>query len=406
MKAIRRGSSKKKDARPAMKKAAPRKRKVKVPPKPLALISVSDKTGLEFVAGALVDLGYEVVSTGGTHKAISGASIPCLPIEKVSGVREFLDGRVKTLGHRVSAGILAKRSSRKHMQQLRRRGIRPVDVIVVNLYQFAQTVAKPGATHDEIIEQIDIGGVTLLRAAAKNYGSGVIVIGDPADYTELITALQQGEVSEEQRMKWAMKAFRQTTIYDATIWQYFTGFFGTPGRAMFLEPVRDLRKPENGYQGKSVLCRDLLAPADDPLAWPNWHFVEGNPGHVNLCGADSALRVMCRLAEAFRRNFNGRVPFIVVAAKHGNPCGVGVDWDDPNLAIERAMAGDKDAVMGAEVMCNFVVDGEQAIRIHTVLKKMREKVKRDLWGVIYKLKVDYLRFKSGLFFDNLAIFCC
>lgn len=347
--------------------------------KPRVIISVSDKTGVADLARGLVELGIEVVSTGGTYKVLREQAVKCLRIETVTGVREFLGGRVKTINHKVAAGILAKRIS-DHLAQLRARKISTIDIVVCNLYPFGKAVASQ-ASHDETIEQIDIGGVLLLRAAAKNYDQGLVVISDPADYARLLEALRDGNgnIDLSLRQEFATKAFRHTAMYDASIWEYLSGLTGQKGKTLFLEPVRELRKAENGDQGKSTLCRNLMLSDDDPLAWHHWEFVAGNPGHVNLCGADSALRVMCRLAEACRRNFE-LVPFIAIACKHGNPCGLGVSFDNPDQALELCMAGDGDAVMGAEVMVNFDVTGERAIRIHAVLESMRASVGRNLWG--------------------------
>lgn len=347
--------------------------------KPRAIISVTDKTGVADLARGLVERGYEIVSTGGTYKHLREQGVKCLKIEAVTGVREFLDGRVKTINHKVAAGILAKRIS-DHLAQLRVRHIRTIDIVVCNLYEFAKAVAS-GKTHDEIIEAIDIGGIVLLRAAAKNYDQGLVVMSDPADYERLLEALRQGNgtIDEALRQEFATKVFLLTAMYDATIWQYLSGLNGHGGKALLLSPVRELRKPENGDQGKSVMSRNLMLPDDDPLAWHRWHFVAGNPGHVNLCGADSALRVMCRLAEACRRNFR-QVPKIAIACKHGNPCGLGASFESSDEALELCMTGDGDAVMGSEIMVNFELSGEQAIRIHAVLERWRTKVGRNLWG--------------------------
>jgi phosphoribosylaminoimidazolecarboxamide formyltransferase/IMP cyclohydrolase len=367
-----------------MKSARPRKpkRQHQVETTPAAIISVFCKDGAVELGQGLNRLGLRVISSGGTAKTLAAADVKCVEVSKVTGFPEMLDGRVKTIHPVIAAGILAMNTA-DHTAQLKQRGIARIKLVCVNLYPFANTVAS-GASHTDIIEKIDIGGVLLLRAAAKNADQGVVVLCDPADYALVLKAMEEnaGEVPLEMRMILAQKVFDATAVYDAAIATYLAKHYDIePTRYLALKPVRELRKAENDYQGPSTLCRDLMAPGDDPLAWDKWRFVEGNPGHVNLCGADAALKVMSRLCEACQANFNGVHPYITIACKHGNPCGLGVDWKDPCLSIERAMIGDKDAVMGAEIMCNFRIDGEEAIRIHTVLKSLREKVKRDLWGV-------------------------
>ncbi|NUM25974.1 MAG: hypothetical protein HUU49_05185 [Candidatus Buchananbacteria bacterium] len=349
------------------------------PQKPLALLSVTDKSGLaDFARGLAESAGLRIVSTGGTFKTLKQANVACWPIEKITGVKEFLDGRVKTIHPKVAAGILA-RLNKQHERQLRARHIQRITLVCVNLYPFAQTVKKPGATFDEIIEQIDIGGILLLRAAAKNHADGVVVVCDPADYDLVLEAYRaDGGPNDEFRLELAQKAMQLTATYDAIIAEYLARQLDIDLTFLALRGDKVLRKPENNYQGRSVLCQNILAEPD-LLAWSNWTIVAGNPGHINICGGDSALRVMCRLAEAFRRNF-GRVPFIAIACKHGNPCGLGVDWVEPARAVQRCMTGDKDAVMGAEVMTNFEVDAETSIWIHVVSDDIRDQVGRPYWG--------------------------
>src|SRR4051794_12227928 len=182
-----------------------------------ALVSVFDKTGLEEMARGLYRLGIEIVSTGGTLKFLQENGIPVVAVSDVTGFPEMLEGRVKTLHPKVHGGILAKRSDSEHLDALAEHGIERIDLVVVNLYPFRETVAR-GASFAETVEMIDVGGPTMVRAAAKNF-DGVAVVVDPADYPRVLAALEQGRgvVPEPLRRELALKAFRQTAAYDAAI---------------------------------------------------------------------------------------------------------------------------------------------------------------------------------------------
>ncbi|NLS78641.1 MAG: hypothetical protein GXY76_15410 [Chloroflexi bacterium] len=184
-----------------------------------AILSVWDKAGLVEFARELAGLGFELVSTGGTARALAQAGLPVTNVSDVTGFPEILDGRVKTLHPAIHGGILARREP-AHLDELARHGIAPVDLVVCNLYPFEATIAKPGVTLDEVIEQIDIGGVTLLRAAGKNY-AGVAVVVDHADYATVLGELRRdGAVSLATRQRLAVKAFQHTAHYDAAISGY------------------------------------------------------------------------------------------------------------------------------------------------------------------------------------------
>ena len=184
-----------------------------------AILSVFDKTGIVEFAEGLAKLGYEIVSTGGTQAAIEAAGIPVTGISDVTGFPEILDGRVKTLHPAVHAGILARRDVPEHVQTLRDHAIVPVDVVAVNLYPFVETL-QSGADHEEIVENIDIGGPTLIRAAAKNADS-VLVVVDPSDYAPVLAALAAGQADTALRTLLAAKAFQHTAEYDTHIAGYF-----------------------------------------------------------------------------------------------------------------------------------------------------------------------------------------
>lgn len=191
-----------------------------------ALISVSDKTGVVEFAKGLADMGVEIISTGGTAKALSDAGIKVTGISEVTGFPEMMEGRVKTLHPAVHGGILADRSKPDHMRQIAEQGIEPIDLVAVNLYPFAKTVAKPEVTLGEAIENIDIGGPSMVRSAAKNFASVTIVV-DPADYDAVLRELRgnDGETSYDTRARLATKAFAHTAAYDTMISNYLQAKF-------------------------------------------------------------------------------------------------------------------------------------------------------------------------------------
>ena len=185
----------------------------------IAIVAVYDKAGVGEFAGSLAELGFEIYSTGGTQKAIADAGVPVQPISDLTGFPEMLDGRVKTLHPMVHGGILARRDNPEHMDELRRNEITPVDLVCVNLYPFRETVAKPDVTEDDALENIDIGGPTMLRAAAKNHPS-VLVLVDPNDYTEVLDSLRNEKIPLEFRRRLAQKAFQHVASYDTAIAAY------------------------------------------------------------------------------------------------------------------------------------------------------------------------------------------
>ena len=192
-----------------------------------ALISVSDKSGLVEFAQDLTELGVEIISTGGTHAALAAAGIPVTEVSDVTGFPEVLDGRVKTLHPAIHAGLLAVRSNPEHMATLTQLGITPIDLVVVNLYPFKETIAKPDVAFEDAIENIDIGGPSMIRAAAKNAASVGVVV-DPADYQMVAAELRdRGRLSAATRTRLQAKAFRHTAAYDALIAQYLTAREGT-----------------------------------------------------------------------------------------------------------------------------------------------------------------------------------
>jgi phosphoribosylaminoimidazolecarboxamide formyltransferase/IMP cyclohydrolase len=311
-----------------------------------AIISVSDKTGVTDLARRLVAMGWEIVSSGGTAAALAGDGIPVTPVSDVTGFPECLDGRVKTLHPGVHAGILARRDLAEHMQQLQALGVTPVDLVVVNLYPFRQTVARPGVTWEEAVEQIDIGGPSLIRAAAKNHASVTVVV-DPSDYDRVLTEYEQnGETTDATRRSLAARAFRQTAAYDAIIARWFgdqEGIRFPEQLTRTWERVQDLRYGENPHQA-AALYRD---PLPTPGSVVTAEQLGGKELSFNNIGdADAALSC---LAE-----FPGDIP-TVVALKHSNPCGVGTAGDLMS-AWRGARDGDPVSVYGGVVALNGTVD--------------------------------------------------
>ncbi len=217
-----------------------------------ALISVSDKTGIIDFARKLGDLGVEIISTGGTMKTLREAGIPVTYVSDITGFPEIMDGRVKTLNPLIHGGILAIRDNPEHVAQMKEHGIQGIDMIVVNLYPFKATIDKPGVTMEEAIENIDIGGPTMIRSAAKNF-KFVAVVVNPDRYSEVLAELETNkEISAAARMRLAREAFNHTAEYDALIDAYLAGQLGEgkfpSSLHLVFEKVQDLRYGENPHQ--------------------------------------------------------------------------------------------------------------------------------------------------------------
>lgn len=313
-----------------------------------ALISVSDKTGVVDFARGLVTLGYSIVSTGGTAQTLAQAGLPVTSVSQLTGFPEVLGGRVKTLHPVIYAGLLARRDDPGHMQELSQHGIEGIDLVAVNLYPFAKTVASPGVTLADAIENIDIGGVSLLRAAAKNHSS-VTVVCDPARYPEVLGYLRQGELPHGIRLELARQAFAHTAAYDGYIATYLGSVASAPPLlpstlVHVYEKVQDLRYGENPHQS-AAFYRDALACSG--LA--AFRQLAGIPlSYNNIADADAALGAV----QEFR------VP-AAVAVKHANPCGVGTG-PDVVTAFARARDGDPVSIFGGIVAVNRQVDEELA----------------------------------------------
>jgi len=314
-----------------------------------AIISVSDKTGIIEFAKELSDMGVEIISTGGTAKTLIDAGIKVVSISDVTGFPECLDGRVKTLHPNIFAGILAMRDRKEHMDTLEELNINTIDMVVVNLYPFKETIEKDGVLLEEAIENIDIGGPSMLRAAAKNY-KAVTVITDPADYGMILTQLKEtGEVNEKTRFKLAAKVFNHTAHYDSLIANYLWEKADMEKYPQLLtltfEKAQDLRYGENPHQ--------QAAYYKDPLKTVGMlHNAEQLNGkelsYNNINDANAALELL--------KEFNEPA---CVAIKHANPCGVGIG-ENIFEAYKKAYEGDPVSIFGGIVAVNEEVDASTA----------------------------------------------
>ncbi len=306
-----------------------------------ALISVSDKTGIVELAREFTSLGIEMISTGGTYHKLKEAGIAALEISELTGFPECLDGRVKTLHPAVHAGLLAMRSNPSHRKQLEELKIDPIDIVIVNLYPFKATILKEDVTREEAIENIDIGGPTMLRAAAKNY-QDVAVVVDPADYEKILTELkEQGAVSLDTKFYLMQKVFMHTSSYDTLIADYLkkqrkdNSFPET--LTLTYEKVQDMRYGENPHQ-QAAFYREIGKKRGSLTDAVQLHGKELSFNNIN--DTNGALELLKEFAEP-----------TVVACKHGNPCGVG-SADNIYDAWKKAYEADKTSIFGGIVVVN------------------------------------------------------
>jgi phosphoribosylaminoimidazolecarboxamide formyltransferase/IMP cyclohydrolase len=316
---------------------------------PNAVLSVYDKTGLEDFARDLVGLGWTLYSTGNTHRTLAGAGIPVSQVSDLTGFPEILDGRVKTLHPTIHGGILARRDRPDHTQQLARHGIQPIDLVVSNLYPFVETIAASGVSHEDAVEQIDIGGPTMVRAAAKNHAHVLIVV-DPADYPSLLKQLRTGDVPPAYREALARKAFEHTARYDAYVSQYFAARSGATfpdSIALPLTRTLDFTYGENPHQQGA-----LYRVADARLSGPSLADMVQLQGDAisynNLLDLDSAYAIVAEFDEP-----------CVAIVKHNSPCGVGVG-ETITEAYRKAFSGDPLSAFGGVLASNRPVGGPMA----------------------------------------------
>ncbi len=321
-----------------------------------ALISVSDKAGVVELAAELQKMGVEIISTGGTAKALSDAGIKVVNISDVTGFPECLDGRVKTLHPKVHGGILAMRANPSHMNQIKELGIDPIDMVVINLYPFKQTILKGHVELEEAIENIDIGGPTMIRAAAKNY-QDVAVVVDPADYNMLLDEIKStGDVSAKMKFKLAYKVFEHTSHYDTLIAKYLRDQlkelqgeeFFPESLSLTFEKVQEMRYGENPHQ-KAVFYKEIGANTGCMTNAKQLHGKELSFNNIN--DANGALELL----KEFER------PTAVIV-KHANPCGV-ASGENIAEAYTKAYETDTVSAFGGIVAVNREIDAATAEEI-------------------------------------------
>jgi phosphoribosylaminoimidazolecarboxamide formyltransferase/IMP cyclohydrolase len=316
-----------------------------------ALISVSDKTGIAAFARRLERLGVDIISTGGTAELLRREKVPVREISNFTDFPEVLEGRVKTLHPRVHGGLLYKRGDAKQEAEARECGFQPIDLVVVNLYPFEATIAKPNVTLAEAIEQIDIGGPSMIRSAAKNYESVTVVV-DPEDYDEVLEAIRDhdGETTLKLRERLAIKAFIKTSEYDRVIGNFLNREQTTDASfSISLPLVTRLRYGENPHQTAA-----LYGNFDE---W--FEKLHGKElSYNNILDISAATSLIAEFSEA-----------TVAILKHTNPCGVG---SDPNLreAWEKAFATDKQAPFGGVIVCNRPIDQTLAKAIREIFSEV------------------------------------
>ncbi len=308
-----------------------------------AIVSVSNKSGLVDFVRKLRDLNIDIYSTGGTKKSLEAEGIKVHSVSEITGFPEILNGRVKTLHPMVHGGILARRDLPEHMAELSKNKIEPIDMVVVNLYPFVQTVAKANVSLEEALENIDIGGPTMIRAAAKNFPS-VLVVVDPEDYGLIADKLKQGKVGMEDRKKLAQKAFQHVAMYDTAISQYLRGADAFPEEmTIAMRKLYDLRYGENPHQKAAIYAERFVG--------------QRQPGMTEvklLSGPELSFNNFLDLEAAWSTACDFEDPTVAII-KHNNACGL-CSNKDLIEAYKRALAGDPVSAFGGIVAVNRHMD--------------------------------------------------
>ncbi|MFJ7639767.1 bifunctional phosphoribosylaminoimidazolecarboxamide formyltransferase/IMP cyclohydrolase [Peribacillus sp. NPDC097206] len=319
-----------------------------------ALISVSDKTGIVEFAKGLKEAGFEIISTGGTSKTLQDNGVDVIGISEITGFPEILDGRVKTLHPNVHAAVLAKHGDEGHKAQLAEHHIEPIQLVCVNLYPFQSTISKPDVTVEDAIENIDIGGPTMLRSSAKNH-EYVTVIVDSEDYATVLAELKEnGDVSKTTNRRLAAKVFRHTAAYDAVISEYMTELAeeeNPESLTVTYELKQSLRYGENPHQ-KAAFYKKPLGSTFSIAEAKQLHGKELSYNNIN--DADAALQIVKEFKEP-----------AAVAVKHMNPCGVGVG-DTILEAFDKAYEADSTSIFGGIIALNREVDKATAEKLHEI----------------------------------------
>ncbi len=330
-----------------------------------ALLSVSDKTGIVDFARALADAGVRLLSTGGTARLLADAGLAVTEVAEVTGFPEMLDGRVKTLHPRIHGGLLARRDLPEHMAALAAHGIATIDLLVVNLYPFAQATARPDCTLEDAIENIDIGGPAMLRAAAKNWADVAVVI-DPADYPRVLTELRAGQVQRDTKFMLAKKVYAHTAAYDGMISNYLGTLqpgaeeqvSAVPAREPYpaiytlqVYKTQDLRYGENPHQSAAFYREAVVAPS----LLAGWTQLQGKAlSYNNIADADAAWECVKSLPA-------GQAACVIV--KHANPCGVAIGATAV-LAYLKALKTDPTSAYGGILALNCPLDAEVVAAIN------------------------------------------
>lgn len=308
-----------------------------------ALLSVFDKHGIVELAKNLSDLGYKIISTGGTAKALTDANISVIPIQDITGNPESFDGRMKTISFQIESGILFDRTNPSHVKQAENLGIKPIDIVICNLYPFEQTIAKKAVRLEEAVENIDVGGPTMIRAAAKNF-KNVLVIVDPKDYSKVSTLLHSNRLSQEKRKELAAKAFAHLSFYDSQIArflkkEFFPEEITIPGRKKIA-----LRYGENPHQQATLY---FLPNTNSPLQNLTQKWGRGL-SFVNVTDIYSGLEVVRLFKEP-----------AAAVIKHNSPCGIALG-SSPKEALKRAIEADPESAFGGVIVLNKAMEKNAA----------------------------------------------
>ncbi len=320
-----------------------------------AILSVSDKTGLVDFAKELAGMDIEIFSTGGTKKSLAAENVPVKSISDLTGFPEILDGRVKTLHPVVHSGILCRRDIPAHMQEMEKQGMGTIDIVVVNLYPFVQTVSKGNVELTEALENIDIGGPTLIRASAKNFPHVLIVV-DPSDYPEILELMKAGEVNLDERKKLAQKAFQHVAMYDTAISQYLlekeNGFALPDHMTVAMTKLYGMRYGENPHQSAAFYKEERVGDITRKNTIAEAKQLWGKElSFNNILDADAAWNAATEFAEQ-----------TVAIIKHTNPCGL-ASHNDLAEAYRRALSGDPVSAFGGIVAVNRSIDKATAEEI-------------------------------------------
>ncbi len=331
-----------------------------------ALVSVYDKTGLTELATALHEAGVEIVSTGSTAATIARAGVPVTPVEELTGFPECLDGRVKTLHPRVHAGILADTRRPEHVAQLVELGIAAFDLVVVNLYPFTQTVAS-GASQDECVEQIDIGGPSMVRAAAKNHPS-VSVVVDPARYDDVVAATHAGGFTLAERRALAAAAFVQTATYDVHVASWIGNVLAPEGSAQGQEPPTPFPTWIGATWNRRAVLRYGENPHQPAALYTSGFGPDGLAQAEQLHGKEMSYNNYVDADAAWRAAHDHQGPAVAII-KHANPCGIAVGADIAE-AHARAHACDPLSAFGGVIAANQVVTAAMAEQVAPVFTEV------------------------------------